>query len=643
MKRTLVRGCFVVLAVLVFGCNGDDDSPPPIDDPGPSEAKPTFDWGYPDYSKYVDGKHVGKTLYQTDPTCQTRLTFYTCDFIDADTPDTPLTNPTMASGAMTGGLDSCTAAISAEAPSYCIPADVCNPSKQAAAWAPGQASADNLAWQLFIALNWPADSAEPGYPDTTAKLGDEAASGGGHAEAVWLDYPTLEALFGVPSPCEGPTLTMNSKLSDNFLSKEPRLEAIDGLGTVGDTEEAFGGVLVDQNTNVAYFDVRVNRTEWEFIVNQNDYWMTGASLDAIKPNLMRDYSVPPGQTAGAFPAALVATETAPGDIGANEIKSAWKQLTDDEVAGGTYYTRRFNLFDPDAPVGQQCTPKMMGLIGMHILYMPAIFGNPEWVWATFEHRLNVPTSGINDGETQFSFYDADCPMTKTPAECAAYNSQTDSPEDFRCCPNAELYPTQPGPGTLVPSQVTRLVDPTASTILPTDCTGHYLNAITTHFGADNVFKNYFLVSTQWPLRGSSTNFPFYDPGVIANFPCTMRNSTMETFAVDPSPPTMHGCSANTENPFCRQCNGDCVKTAAEAAVPCPGGQEPPSPTQFETADCMGCHGAYAPHNSSFIFSHRPCCVRKDGDLPNDCGDFLQQNTCAAVSTCEWVSSDPSCS
>src|SRR5690606_31246399 len=131
---------------------------------------------------------------------------------------------------LTGGLDSCTEAIEAVAPSYCIPADVCNPRKQLAAWAPGQASVDNLSWQLFIALNWPADPAEPGYPDTTQQLGARAENGSEHAEAVWLDYPTLFDLFGVPAPCDGPTLTMSSKVSEQLLSKQHALGAVLGLG-----------------------------------------------------------------------------------------------------------------------------------------------------------------------------------------------------------------------------------------------------------------------------------------------------------------------------------------------------------------------------------------------------------------------------
>jgi hypothetical protein len=238
------------------------------------------------------------TLYQQDPACIDRLMFYTCDAVDAGTPNNDTTNPTMASDSLTGAFDSCTVAIEAERPSHCMPADVCSPVRQANAWAPGQASADNPSWQLFIAINWPADPNTPGYPDTSKQLGALATSGTGHARAVWLDYPTPEDLFGVPPPCPGLTLKTTAKFSDVFLSKEYPPAALGGVVQPG------GGVLVDQNQNVVYTDIRVNRTEWEFIVNQNSYWQTGASLTAIPQNLTRDYSVAPGMTMREFPAAL---------------------------------------------------------------------------------------------------------------------------------------------------------------------------------------------------------------------------------------------------------------------------------------------------------------------------------------------------
>ena len=284
----------------------------------------------------------------------------------------------------------------------------------------------------------------------------------------------------------------------------------------------------------------------------------------------------------------------------------------------------------------------MGLVGLHIVYMPAQFGNPEWIWATFEHRLNVPTAGINDGETKFSFYSADCANDKTPEQCAAYDPSTDSPQDFRCCPNLKLYPSAadiPAGTDPVPNQVTRLTNPTVSTILPTRCNDHYVNAITKYFGADNVWKNYFLVSAQWPLRGASTNRPFYQPANEANLPCLLRNATLETFSVGLETPDVNGCNINNQFMGCRSCNGDCV-LPADASASCPNGQD--AADQFNTATCMGCHSANAGHNSSFIFTHRPCCVRSDGTLPNTCGTLLHKDVCEVSPNCTWVSSDPAC-
>lgn len=103
---------------------------------------------------------------------------------------------------------------------------------------------------------------------------------------------------------------------------------------------------------------------------------------------------------------------------------------------------------------------------------------------------------------------------------------------------------------------------------------------------------------------------------------------------------MNGCDMNSERAFCRACNGDCVATAAEAAQSCPGGQE--TAAVFTTADCMGCHGTFAGQNSSFIFGHRPCCVRADGFLPNVCGVLLEQTDCETNAACTWVGTDAAC-
>jgi hypothetical protein len=110
----------------------------------------------------------------------------------------------------------------------------------------------------------------------------------------------------------------------------------------------------------------------------------------------------------------------------------------------------------------------MGLVGLHIAHMPALFGTWSGVWATFEHRLTV-SPRINDGETRFSFNnelhaDQDASRVRRVRPCEGRAGRV------KCCPNAELYPGETSPSSDdLPSQVTRWTDPTVSTILPTQC------------------------------------------------------------------------------------------------------------------------------------------------------------------------------
>ncbi|MEM6455042.1 MAG: hypothetical protein AAF772_08100 [Acidobacteriota bacterium] len=66
--------------------------------------------------------------------------------------------------------------------------------------------------------------------------------------------------------------------------------------------------------------------------------------------------------------------------GTMELKTSWKQVTDDEAA--RYYTIQASV-DSVSP-----DPIQLGLVGFHLVRSTAT--HPEFVWATFEHRDNVP-------------------------------------------------------------------------------------------------------------------------------------------------------------------------------------------------------------------------------------------------------------
>ena len=212
-----------------------------------------------------------------------------------------------------------------------------------------------------------------------------------------------------------------------------------------------------------------------------------------------------------------------------------------------------------------------------------------------------------------------CANEKTPQECAAYDPSVDSPADFRCCPNLKLYPSASGHPRRPPTRF-----PTRSRASPTrpcqrffrpTATGHYVNAITKFFGADNVWKNYFLVSAQWPLRGSATNYPFYAPSHEADLPCLLRNATLETFSVGlgASRPQKR-LHDRSDQPVCLpKLQRRLRRPERGGDTPCPGGED--ALDQFNTATCIGFLARMRRNDSSFIFSHRPCCVRSDAEYP----------------------------
>ncbi len=72
--------------------------------------------------------------------------------------------------------------------------------------------------------------------------------------------------------------------------------------------------------------------------------------------------------------------------GAVELKTAWKVLTKSEEDGKTFYTTR-GYIQPKKGASS-CELVTLGLVGIHIV--SATPQNPEFVWATFEHRNNAP-------------------------------------------------------------------------------------------------------------------------------------------------------------------------------------------------------------------------------------------------------------
>ncbi len=253
---------------------------------------------------------------------------------------------------------------------------------------PGASATDHafgcLMWQSFIYLNWPALADAPGEPDPAARLGGPGA-------AVWETYKRHDEVFrkhgAPPSPWGAP-------------------EGVRRLSTIHQTG---GGILVDRAGKPVYYEICLNRDEFNYIV-ANKLYDAEAQLALAR----RDGIVLPAGPTRDY-----------GPIGAIEIKAAWKVLTPAELAERP---RRFHTAEAVLDDGTLAT---VGLVGMHV--NQRVTGFTEGVWASFLQIDSAPLAGAPDPARRYSFYDDAC------ADCAV-NTSTAPPRSTQV---EQVFPVAP--------------------------------------------------------------------------------------------------------------------------------------------------------------------------------------------------------
>lgn len=470
---------------------------------------------------------------------------------EAGTTSTPAASPAPATSAAASGGTVCglvdgktCAPVTPASFTSTVPPDICNPNLQG--WTPNQGGFDQLSWSTLVALSWPADlSKGRGVPDNSKQPG-AVGPDGNPLPAVWdtwkasgevINYgdPTWTVTTadwnkppvppaGCPSaPAGTPVMQMTSKaLPGTDLVLKGKLPA--------SVNQAFSGPLVDQASNLVRYQIRMNQSEFNQIVEGN-YYKPGADLSKL---IFWDNT-----TDSEF------------HLGAMEVKSAWRVLSDEEWSRHRYYQRLVLAYDEADPVRHipaSCTLQKMGLVGLHVTHKTA--SAPDWFWATFEHVDNVPeVSG--GGKGPFPFNNPSCTPAVTPAQCAAVTAPNSDPS-LQCCPNLQRYqaigPPPDDPYNLKrgPIQVTRL-----SPVAGSGCNAAYDTALQGTF-----WQNYVLVSTQWLNQHAEA--PPFTPTVT---PALLRNTVIETY-----------------------------QTQWSKASP---------PVQTETSSCIGCHQAGT--DFSYIF------------------------------------------
>lgn len=338
-----------------------------------------------------------------------------------------------------------------------------------------QATMDEYAWKLFVAMAWPASPSMRGQADASKTIGDpglpvfatlkdvdEVFGPNGGKPADWNVWPTR-----VPPKCVVP-------------GAEPA-RVVRMAGKVSATLRAIklpvGGTLTDQHGKLARFAEAMNQIEFDFVVS-------GGLYDARAQAALR---ADVAMTMGSF-----------------EVKSAWREMVPADRStvfqdGAT--TRpiaeryhRESLCICDGADDSTCRVAEMGLVGLHLTRKtPAA---PEWVWATFEQVDDVTPGSDGAHSWPASFFNPVC-------DNCPINTSTE----------------KNGKPTGVPTQVARLgAIPDAR---------KKLNATwQTAIGAKrqgSPWRFYQLIGTQWPTS----------PADVAQlgtpFPSTLANVTLETY------------------------------------------------------------------------------------------------------------------
>jgi hypothetical protein len=223
---------------------------------------------------------------------------------------------------------------------------------------------DDFSWRTFVAMVWPVKQGQRGEPDQAKKVSD---SGIRVFETFKNDWEVFRP-DGTP-PSDWNIVDQKNPCGDLPTGDDLVLASFSKFGNLG---EAGVGQLVHalpaQNKTWTRYATGFNRQEFEQIVQKKLYLR-----------------------------ASLTTASVTFKSGAIDLKAAWIEMVNISHPE-RYYTRTALTLDP---VSGKCTPKTVGLVGLHIVQKTP--SRPQWIWSSFEQIDNVPPSPENGG---FAFNDA---------------------------------------------------------------------------------------------------------------------------------------------------------------------------------------------------------------------------------------------
>jgi hypothetical protein len=246
-------------------------------------------------------------------------------------------------------------------------------------------------------------------------------------------------------------------------------------GALSETLQVGGGVLYDQASQPVYYEMLMNRANFDYVVGNALY------------NAQTQYQYAKN-TGIVLP---------PGSI---EVKAAWKVLT---AAESSAKPLRFHTAQALLPGGK--TPVMVGLVGLHVFQMPSTSFN-QGFWATFQQVDNAPPVS---GATQASY-------SFNNPQCAA----------SQCPPNQK---------TSKPTQVVQMVGAPP----PAQAVNSYVQQMIQQATPGAAWQFYQLIDVQWPNSPQPFGQPGQPNNNVpvpngSPSTTTMINPTLETFLQTPN-------------------------------------------------------------------------------------------------------------
>lgn len=337
-----------------------------------------------------------------------------------------------------------------------------------------QQAFDLYSWQMFVALNWPAQTGQRGQPDCTKIIGAPGP-------VVWQTYKDVEEIFLPGAANPGP---WNNPLVSEQLSTI-NIAALKNTNVAKEVDQAVGGWLIDQRGNPTYYEISANETSYNYIVGNNFY-----NADVVSK--ANNINFPNFST---------------------EVKASWRILTSSDDSS-RYLTMQAQVaeFNAQGQATGGSTSATLGLVGLHIITKAA--GYPQWIWSTFEQVDNVPPKVQQNGKwvnnpqqgVFYSFFDASVPA-------AALNQSPCNWEqkgtELVCVPKAGMTFQTPNP---------------LDRVTPLAATTEQINSAAQLTLSNTLYKYYQLVTTQRPLMPDNPSNPLGQPT-----PALSANVTMESY------------------------------------------------------------------------------------------------------------------